>query len=125
MHNVRQVIMKFKEPCWPKDLHGMIMVDDDFLLPEVWFRHVPDEVEEGEPTAYAVGFTTAKYTERLMALSQDEVGGWAVNVTVVIDTVCVMMPAVRGWCGADCESFRLPRNRSCTANAVVAMCLMK
>lgn len=65
--------MKFKEPCWPKDLHGMIMVDDDFLLPEVWFRHVPDEVEEGEPTAYAVGFTTAKYTERLMGLSQDEV----------------------------------------------------
>lgn len=48
MNNITKVIMKFTRPCWPKDLHGMIMVDDDFLLPEVWFRHVPDEVEEGE-----------------------------------------------------------------------------
>ena len=52
----------------------MIMVDDSFLLPEVWFRHIPDEVAEGEiATAYAVGFTTAKYTERLQKLTQDEV----------------------------------------------------
>lgn len=66
--------MKFTKPCWPQDLHGMIMVDDDFLLPEVWFRHVPDEVDEGEPaTAYAVGFTTAKYTEKIESLSQKEV----------------------------------------------------
>lgn len=48
MNSITKVIMKFKAPCWPADLHGMIMVDDDFLLPEVWFRHVPDEVEEGE-----------------------------------------------------------------------------
>ena len=66
--------MKFSRPAWPKDLHGMIMVDDSFLLPEVWFRYIPDEVAEGEiATAYAVGFTTAKYTERLQKLTQDEV----------------------------------------------------
>ena len=51
MNNITKVIMKFTRPCWPKDLHGMIMVDDEFLLPEVWFRHVPDEVEEGEVSA--------------------------------------------------------------------------
>ena len=38
------------------------------------FRHVPDEIEDGEPaTAYAVGFTTAKYTEKIESLSQKEV----------------------------------------------------
>ena len=69
-----QVIMKFSEPVWPRDLHGMIMVDDDFLLPEVWFRNVEDEVSEGEPaTAYAVGFTTAKYAERVAGMTQEEV----------------------------------------------------
>lgn len=66
--------MKFSRPVWPEHLHGMIMVDDDFLLPEVWFRIVPDEVAEGErATAYAVGFTTAKYAERVANMTQDEV----------------------------------------------------
>ena len=52
----------------------MIMVDDSFLLPEVWFHHVPNEVAEGElATAYAVGFTTAKYAERIQIMSQEEV----------------------------------------------------
>lgn len=67
--------MKFSKPVWPEHLHGMIMVDDDFLLPEVWFRIVPDEVGAGErATAYAVGFTTAKYAERIANMTQDEVG---------------------------------------------------
>ena len=35
MHNIVKVILKFSKPCWPKDLHGMIMTDKDFLLPEV------------------------------------------------------------------------------------------
>ena len=74
MNNITKVILKFSTPCWPKDLHGMIMVDDDFLLPEVWFRHVPEEVEEGEQaTAYAVGFATSKYAERIAGMTQKEV----------------------------------------------------
>lgn len=74
MHNVTKVFLKFKKPVWPKNLHGMIMVDDDFLLPEVWFREVSSEVAPGEQaTAYAVGFTTAKYAERLTYMSQEEV----------------------------------------------------
>mmetsp|Transcript_47483 Transcript_47483/g.82965 ORF Transcript_47483/g.82965 Transcript_47483/m.82965 type:complete len:386 (-) Transcript_47483:82-1239(-) len=74
MNNITKVIMKFTKPCWPEHLHGMIMVDDDFLLPEVWFRHVPDEVEEGEEcTAYAVGFATSKYAEKIAGMTQKEV----------------------------------------------------
>ena len=76
MNNVTKVIMKFSKPAWPKDLHGMIMVDDDFLLPEVWFRTVTDEVDADEPaTAYAVGFTTAKYAEKIAHMTQEEVVG--------------------------------------------------
>jgi hypothetical protein len=66
--------MKFEKPCWPYNLHGMIMQDDSFLLPEVWFRNVENEVSSDEKaTAYAVGFTTAKYTEKIASLSQEEV----------------------------------------------------
>ncbi len=54
----------------------MIMVDDSFLLPEVWFRNVADEVDADEPaTAYAVGFTTARYAARVAQMSQEEVRG--------------------------------------------------
>ncbi len=74
MNSVTKVIMKFKKPVWPRDLHGMIMTDDSFLLPEIWFRNVEDEIAQGEEaTAYAVGFTTAKYQERVSRLSQEEV----------------------------------------------------
>lgn len=74
MNPVVKVILKFSVPVWPRDLHGMIMADDSFLLPEVWFRNVEDEVAEGEPaTAYAVGFTTAHYADRLATMSQEEV----------------------------------------------------
>eukprot|EP01034_Spumella_vulgaris_P031927 gene31926-39445_t len=74
MNSVTKVIMKFSKPCWPKNLHGMIMTDDSFLLPEIWFREVADEVDANEPaTAYAVGFTTAKYADRLKSMSQEEV----------------------------------------------------
>jgi hypothetical protein len=79
--------MKFDVPCWPVDLHGMIMVDDSFLLPEVWFRVVPDEVQPGQPTAYAVGFTTAKYAERVAGMTQQEVSktGWQLDYDHVHD----------------------------------------
>jgi monoamine oxidase len=74
MNSITKVIMKFSKAAWPRDLHGMIMVGDKFLLPEVWFRIVEDEVEPDEPaTAYAVGFTTSKFAERLTDYSQQEV----------------------------------------------------
>jgi len=74
MNSITKVILKFRKPVWPKDLHGMIMTDDSFLVPEIWFRIVEDEIAPGEEaTAYAVGFTTAKYQERVSALSQEEV----------------------------------------------------
>ena len=74
MNSITKVILKFSKHAWPKDLHGMIMTDKSFLLPEVWFRIVEDEVEPDEPaTAYAVGFTTSKYAERVSQFSQEEV----------------------------------------------------
>jgi monoamine oxidase len=74
MNSVTKVILKFRKPVWPRNLHGMIMTDDSFLVPEIWFRNVEDEVVPGEEaTAYAVGFTTAKYQERVSQLTQEEV----------------------------------------------------
>lgn len=103
--------MKFKEPCWPKDLHGMIMVDDDFLLPEVWFRHVPDEVEEGEPTAYAVGFTTAMYTERLQGMTQQEVSKQTRKLILsqsTLETQQNVTAAVQARCALFCGVHKEP-----------------
>lgn len=35
MHDVVKVFLKFSEPVWPQDLHGIIMAgNDDFLVPE-------------------------------------------------------------------------------------------
>jgi monoamine oxidase len=35
MHDVMKVFLKFSEPVWPKDLHGIIMAgNNDFLVPE-------------------------------------------------------------------------------------------
>lgn len=35
MHDVIKIFLKFSEPVWPKDLHGVIMAgNDDFLVPE-------------------------------------------------------------------------------------------
>ena len=35
MHDVMKIFLKFSEPVWPKDLHGMIMAGKkDFLVPE-------------------------------------------------------------------------------------------
>ena len=66
--------MKFSEPAWPKDLHGMIMTEKDFLLPEVWFRDVAHKADPDEPAkAYAVGFTTSEYAARIQSLPKKEV----------------------------------------------------
>lgn len=70
--------MKFSEPVWPKDLHGMIMTDKNFLLPEVWFRTVkPSGIAQKagqEPaSAYCIGFTTADYAEKIRTMSKKEV----------------------------------------------------
>jgi len=74
MHNIVKVILKFDRPAWPKDLHGMIMVGDKFLLPEIWFRDVSDSALDDEPAkAYAVGFTTAEYAKRISSMPKNEV----------------------------------------------------
>ena len=36
MNNIVKIILKFSEPCWPSNLHGMICSDKDMLIPEVW-----------------------------------------------------------------------------------------
>lgn len=73
MHNIVKVFLKFSEPVWPAGLHGMIMTDEDFLLPEIWFRDVSDRVAADEPAkAYCIGFTTADYAARLAAMSKEE-----------------------------------------------------
>lgn len=74
MHNIVKVFLKFSEPVWPEGLHGMIMTDDSFLLPEIWFRDVSDSVAANEPAkAYCIGFTTADYAARLSSMPKDEV----------------------------------------------------
>jgi monoamine oxidase/cytochrome b involved in lipid metabolism len=74
MNSVIKVFLKFSEPVWPYNLHGMIMQDDNFLLPEIWFRNVEDEIAPGEKaTAYAIGFATSEYCTRLSQYSQEEV----------------------------------------------------
>lgn len=74
MHNIVKVFLKFSEVCWPPDLHGMIMTDPDFLVPEMWFRNVAGRVDKDEAAkAYVVGFTTAEYAARIAALPKEEV----------------------------------------------------
>jgi monoamine oxidase/cytochrome b involved in lipid metabolism len=73
MRNIVKIVMKFSEPVWPKDLKGMIMVDENFVFPEVWFRDVKNIADADEPAkAYAVAFTTSEYAERLAALPRHE-----------------------------------------------------
>ena len=74
MHSIVKVFLKFSEPVWPKKLHGMIMTDENMLLPEIWFRDVSDKALPDEPAkAYCIGFTTADYAARLAALPKEEV----------------------------------------------------
>ena len=74
MHNIIKVVLKFDQPAWPKDLSGMIMIDPDFLLPEIWFRDVTGKTAPGEPAkAYAIGFTTSEYAKRIANMPKNEV----------------------------------------------------
>lgn len=74
MHNIVKVFLKFSKPVWPRNLHGMIMTDPDFLVPEMWFRNVEDKAApDEEAKAYAVGFTTAAYAAKIAALPKEEV----------------------------------------------------
>jgi len=48
--------------------------DNTFLLPEIWFKDVSDKTAPGEEArAYAVGFTTAAYADKVATMSKDEV----------------------------------------------------
>lgn len=74
MHNIVKVFLKFSKPVWPKNLSGMIISDEKYLLPEIWFNDVSDMVDDDEPAkAYAVAFTTAAYAKNLMSLPRHEV----------------------------------------------------
>ena len=74
MRNIVKVVLKFSEPVWPQHLKGMIMVDPDFLLPEIWFRNVHDRAAHDEPAkAYAVAFTTSEFAARLASMPRHEV----------------------------------------------------
>jgi monoamine oxidase len=74
MRSVVKVILKFSAPVWPKDLHGMIVSDKDFLLPEIWFKAVEGEADADEPAkAYAVGYTTSEYAEKIEKMTKSEV----------------------------------------------------
>ncbi len=74
LHRIIKVFMKFSKRPWPRHLSGMIMVDDNFLLPEIWFRDVTGKTSPDEAaTCYAVGFTTADYEAKVAALPKSEV----------------------------------------------------
>jgi monoamine oxidase len=89
MFRAMKIILKFKKRPWPKNLQGMIMSAKDCLVPEMWFRDVnpppSDDVEkmlsigeesvgtvEDEAVCIASGFATAKYADRLLSLSEEE-----------------------------------------------------
>lgn len=76
MHDVMKIFLKFSEPVWPKDLHGMIMAgNNEFLIPEVWFKDIdPQKVSSNEKArALAVCYTTADFTKRVSELPKDKV----------------------------------------------------
>jgi monoamine oxidase len=74
MHNIVKVFLKFSEPVWPRDLHGMIMADEEMLLPEIWFKDVANEADKDEPAkALAIAFTTADYAAKIASLPKEEV----------------------------------------------------
>jgi monoamine oxidase len=69
-----KVYVKFSQICWPKHLQGMIMVDPNFLFPEIWFRDVTHLRGENEPAVcYATGFATSKYADRILSMTKEEV----------------------------------------------------
>ena len=72
MHPVVKVLLKFSQICWPKSVQGMIMVDDNFMIPEVWFRSV-GEIEGEEAVGYCTGFAAADFAENIISLPQEEV----------------------------------------------------
>merc|ERR1711871_374061 len=85
MNNIVKIILKFSEPCWPSNLHGMICSDKDMLIPEVWFRDVSKKVDSDEPTkAFATIFCTAEYADRVASLPKEEVLRRVVNELDVI-----------------------------------------
>lgn len=74
MHSIVKVFLKFSQPVWPKNLHGMIFTSDDMLLPEIWFKDVSSTADADEPAkAYAIGFTTAEYAAKLQQMPKEEV----------------------------------------------------
>ena len=81
MHNVVKVIMKFKEPVWPRGLHGMICSDKSMLMPEIWFRIIDKEKvhDNEEAGAYCIGFCTADHADRIASIPKEEVMSRAVN----------------------------------------------
>lgn len=80
MNPIVKVILKFSQLPWPKDLHGMIMTNttpnNNFVLPEMWFRHVDEntkkEFNDENAVCYVVGFMTTNYAEKIMKLTQSE-----------------------------------------------------
>ena len=74
MHSAVKVLLKFKEPVWPSDLHGMICSGEDVVIPELWFWDVSKKADSSESCkAYAVGFCTAAFADKLLKLSDNEV----------------------------------------------------
>jgi monoamine oxidase len=74
MHNITKIILKFSRRCWPKNLHGMIISDNKYLLPEIWFKNVEDIADINEPAkAYAVGFLTSEYANKLSSLTKKDI----------------------------------------------------
>lgn len=74
MNSIVKVFLKFSRPVWPKNLAGMVIADDDFLLPEIWFKDVSGQAAADEPAkAYAVAFTTTDYARKLASLPRQEV----------------------------------------------------
>ena len=81
MNPIVKVILKFSKLPWPQDLHGMIMANtkpnQNFVLPEMWFRHVemdPEAEEKDDKAAvcYVVGFMTTEYAEKILKMSNSE-----------------------------------------------------
>jgi hypothetical protein len=82
MFRAMKIILKFKKRPWPKNLQGMIMSAKDCLVPEMWFRDVnplPSSLlasnsynHPDEAVCIASGFATAKYADRLLSLSEEE-----------------------------------------------------
>lgn len=91
MHHAVKVLLKFSSKPWPQRLAGMIVADQDLPLPEVCFQDVgasldnqterhdhchastgADPGAEQGAVCFAVGFATAGYADRLLALGGEQ-----------------------------------------------------